>query len=119
MDNIQEIWKSVPWNQNYEVSNQGRLRRLFKGGHIPRRGTITKKGYVVVDMCSKKHKLHRVVAIVFIENPLNLPQVNHKDCNKQNNSASNLEWVTDDENKKHAVINGIKPWHKKKKATLV
>ena len=56
----------------------------------------------------RQHRLfgHRIVAMAFIPNPDNLPQVNHKDFNKKNNSAKNLEWVTQDENLRHAFING-------------
>lgn len=46
--------------------------------------------------------LHRVVAELFIPNPNNLPQVNHIDGNRENNKASNLEWVTGSENSQHA-----------------
>ena len=48
---------------------------------------------------------HRLVAMMFIPNPYNLPQVNHKDKNPHNNHVSNLEWVTNSENQRHAVIN--------------
>lgn len=67
---------------------------------------VTKKGYLRVDLYDKHlfrkhHKVHRLVAQAFIPNPDNKPQVNHIDGNKQNNSITNLEWVTDAENKEH------------------
>ena len=60
-------------------------------------------GYLVVG-CSTKSRsgnksVHRLVAESFIPDPLNLPQVNHKDENKENNSVSNLEWCTSSYNR--------------------
>ena len=46
---------------------------------------------------------HRVVAITYIPNPLNLPEINHRDWDKNNISVSNLEWCTSSENKQHAI----------------
>lgn len=53
--------------------------------------------------------VHRFIAEQLIPNPGNLPEVNHKDGNKSNNEAENLEWVTSSENKKHARDTGLKP----------
>ena len=65
----------------------------------------TSKGYLRVGLFRngkrKWYKVHRLVAQAFIENPEHKPQVNHIDGNKKNNSITNLEWVTDEENKLH------------------
>lgn len=69
------------------------------------------KGYQRVGLCNKylkTHKVHRLVAINFIPNPDNKPQVNHKDGNKKNNKVENLEWVTNAENSSHAYKTGLK-----------
>ena len=57
----------------------------------------------------KKHskRIHRLVAIAFIPNPFNLPQVNHKDGNKLNNSLDNLEWCSNKDNTQHGYDNGL------------
>ena len=55
----------------------------------------------------KNEYLHRLLAIHFIPNPDNLPNVNHKDGNKSNNSVENLEWVNRSENIKHAYENKL------------
>jgi len=53
-------------------------------------------------------RVNRLVAEAFIPNPLNLPEVNHKDLNKYNNLYDNLEWMTGEQNKQHARDNGYK-----------
>jgi hypothetical protein len=68
--------------------------------------TIQNNGYIRVTMChnGKRYKdlMHRLVANYFIENPNNLPQVNHKNGNKHDNSVDNLEWVTPRDNVIHS-----------------
>lgn len=55
----------------------------------------------------KNHKVHRLVALAFVPSPDGLPHVNHIDGNKENNSADNLEWVSDRQNKEHAKRCGL------------
>lgn len=105
----QEIWKDVKGYEGiYQVSNLGRiksLRRKCKHSNgrvfrtVPEKimtPIVQKNGYVYIGLCKngvvKRCRLHRVVAIAFLENPDNLPEVNHKDENKQNNAATNLKW---------------------------
>ena len=76
------------------------------------------KGYLRISIGGKLQFVHRLVAEKYIPNPENKPQVNHKDGNKLNNSVENLEWVSNMENRQHAVKNllhlsGEKcPWSK-------
>ena len=69
-----------------------------------------KNGYFYVCLRKGNAKractVHRLVALTYIPNPENKPQVNHKDTNKLNNAVSNLEWATRKENAEHAVKNG-------------
>ena len=108
---MEEIWKPVKGFEGYyEVSNLGRVRsidrvvvdnvrnceRLLKGKVLLQRDNGN--GYMGIMLC-KDHKLynkyvHRLVAEAFIPNKDNLPQVNHKDEDKSNNRADNLEWCT-------------------------
>lgn len=70
-----------------------------------------KKGYKVVTLVQngtkKTLKVHRLVALTFIKNPLNKTQVNHIDGNKENNNVLNLEWATQSENQIHAHKTGL------------
>lgn len=89
-----EIWKRVKGFSNYEVSNFGNVKNSIKNKLMTI--SIRKNGYCVVKLSnngiSKECRVHRLVAIAFIDNPNNLPYINHKDENKTNNHFSNLEW---------------------------
>lgn len=107
-----EIWRLYPEFDFIEVSTLGRVRtldRVVSNG----KGTRVEKGMILKQWLNKigylrvafkkgsklvNKPVHRLVAQTFIPNPDNLPQVNHKDCNPQNNSVSNLEWCTPEYN---------------------
>lgn len=99
---------------NYAVSNYGNLKniktnrvlKLFKN----KDGYIT---YVIKQNGIRTNfKIHRLVAIYFIDNINNKPYVNHLDGDKANNHYSNLEWCTAKENDTHARENGLKNQNK-------
>ena len=98
-----EFWKEINGYENYSVSTWGRVKNNLTGDILYQEKHD--KGYVRVCLMRDKQKhhmkVHRLVAQAFIPNPESKPQVNHIDGNKRNNSYTNLEWVTDEENKAH------------------
>jgi hypothetical protein len=96
---------------NYSVSKCGKIKNNSSGKTL---STFAhKSGYEVINIkpegrgAGKTLKLHRLVAMAFLSNPLNKPQVNHIDGDKSNNNLENLEWVTASENIKHAIKNNL------------
>lgn len=119
-------WKDIIGYEGlYQVSNTGlvkSLSRAVKSVHSNKWYTkqdrilkpeITLKGlgYYRVQLCKdciiNKIPVHRIVAMTFILNPENKPQVNHIDGNKLNNHVENLEWATASENVQHAFDTGL------------
>ena len=106
-----EIWRDIKdYEGLYQVSNFWRVKSLARGSKKIL-AYFKCQEYAVVSLYKNKRKknfyVHRLVAETFIDNPKNLPIVNHKDFNKKNNCVENLEWVTQKENVHHAFENGV------------
>lgn len=109
---MKEEWKDiVGYEEKYQISNKGRVRSI----HYHRSSSVCDKclkprkpagryPYVALSKDGKVHRVHvhRLVALYFVPNPDNKPQVNHKNGDKADNRAENLEWVTARENTLHA-----------------
>lgn len=118
---MNEIWKDVIGLEGaFQVSNMGRIRSLDRyakvcgGGKRLVKGRILKptrlqNGYYEAQFHYKGKRiiylLHRLVALHFIDNPLSLPEINHKDENPQNNCVENLEWCTSKYNANYGTRN--------------
>lgn len=118
---MEEIYKDiVDYEGLYQISNLGNVRSLDKEINLPK-GKYIKKGRRIsttrignyITFCGYKNGgqknlyVHREIARAFINNPDNLPAVNHLDGNKKNNSISNLEWCSYMRNIRHAYETGL------------
>lgn len=119
---MKKEWKPLlNYENSYEISNFGEISGIDRISG-KRRGTIkgkllkqntNHKGYLEVRLYKNNKSVsktaHRLVALNFIPNPLNLPQINHIDGNKANNKAENLEWANNSQNQLHAYKTGLQP----------
>lgn len=119
----EEIWKDIENFSKYQVSNLGNVKskdrytkakddEIIHRKEFLLKGFINKKGYRQVTLYDdngkpKTLRVHKLVALTFIENENNLPQINHIDGNKLNNEVSNLEWISNYDNMQHAIKNGL------------
>lgn len=107
------MWKSIPdWEKYYEVNCNGDVRNKKTKKFII--GDINNAGYPRVCLYHKNKKQrffrHRLVALLFIDNPYHYTEINHIDGDKLNNSVSNLQWCNRTENEREARRLGIKEY---------
>lgn len=115
-----ELWRDIVGYEGlYMVSSLGRIKTLYRKDRDKSETSaekflkpfLTKEGYPRVGLnkngSRKKFLVHRLVATAFVANKANYLEVNHKDANKQNNSAENLEWVTREQNIAHSFANNL------------
>lgn len=105
------MWKKIIYNEittDYSVSDKGEVRKDTTNYLMKLQ---IQQGYshvtIQINGKAKRFRVHRLVAEAFIPNPDGKPYVNHIDGNRQNNSITNLEWVTPTENTRHAIDTGL------------
>lgn len=108
-----EIFKPIKnYEGIYEISNYGRVKSLKRGKVRILKNRLNANKYLAVALYKNftlwNIEIHRLVAQAFIKNPKNLPQINHKDSDKQNNYYSNLEWCSSRYNRNHYFKTVIK-----------
>lgn len=112
VNKIEDIDDYLPLsiNDNYCISKNGNVYSYYTNKILKQRNN--KKGYPSVHLTINgkgiSKVVHRLVAKTFIPNPYNLPQVNHIDGNKENNSVENLEWCTNEYNMRHSWEMGLR-----------
>lgn len=113
------MWKTLDFNPLYEINTEGIVRKI-SNNYYPKYYK-DKDGYLSCSLSNgdgtkKKYRVHKLVAMTFIENPENKPEVNHLNSIRDDNRVENLEWSTRQENEKHAYRDGRYPELRKKAA---
>ena len=105
-----EIWKDIiGYEGYYQISSEGRVKSLISNKILI--GDTNNLGYkrvILYTPIKKRFFIHRLVALHFCEGYAENLVVNHKDGNKQNNKAENLEWITHSQNDLHAFQNNLR-----------
>jgi len=106
----ESTWKTYEGFGRYRISDSGEVCDTKSESHLPVQ--INEDGYPVItlrgdDGRRKTLRIHRLVAILFVPNPDDKPEVNHKSGNKLDNHHGNLEWMTHAENIQHAWDNNL------------
>lgn len=102
-------WTEIPGHENYLITEDGDV--FFKGCQGKRKyrapqmikKCINRMGYYIIHLDGKVYTLHRILAITFMPNPENKPEIDHIDGNPLNNDLSNLRWATHKENLNNPV----------------
>jgi NUMOD4 motif/HNH endonuclease len=103
-----EFWIEIEDNRKYEVSSRGRVRNYMTRRVLVQ--SVDKQGYFHLTLGPtplKNYRVNRLVAMNFIDNPLNKPVVNHLNGIKKDNRLCNLEWASHSENAQHAHDTGL------------
>ena len=104
-------WKKLSNRDNYSISEHGEVRNDKTGKVL--KNSLDGKGYARVSLSNGTKKVptivfpHREVARLFIDNPENLPVVNHKNGIKSDPRKNNLEWTTNKGNTEHSIRTGL------------
>ena len=99
----EEIWKEIPDFDDYMINNLGRVKSFKRNSDRILKPNIDVSGYYYVKLTNNNGKpvnklIHRMLAEAFIENPDNLPCVDHLDTKRLNNDLSNLRWASHSQN---------------------
>jgi len=103
-----EQWININGYEDYSISNYGRVRTFKRQDELLKQFDLKngyKRVYLFKEDVRRGMSVHRLVALHFIDNSENKPDVNHKDCDTSNNHKDNLEWCTKKENIVHAYAN--------------